>query len=125
MNRTQIEKIAATIVEKFNPVRVVVFGSHVRGEAKDDSDLDLFLEMETDRRPRRGLSAVFGLHPWSVDVVVYTPAEVERLRNIRGTLLPAIETEEKCSMSDPESHCPAWVAKADNDLLNIQNSLFQ
>ncbi len=28
-----------------------MFGSHARGEVGEDSDLDLFVEMETDLRP--------------------------------------------------------------------------
>jgi hypothetical protein len=39
------------------------------------------------------VSAIFGLRPWSLDVVVYTPEEVERLRGIHGTLLSVIEAE--------------------------------
>jgi len=39
------------------------------------------------------MSAIFGLRPWSLDVVVYTPEEVERLRGIHGTLLSVIEAE--------------------------------
>jgi uncharacterized protein len=96
MDRKQLEEVARTIVEKFDPVRVVVFGSHARGEAGEDSDLDLFVEMETERRPPERaveVSAMFGLRPWSLDVVVYTPAEVDRLRKVRGTLLATIEAE--------------------------------
>jgi predicted nucleotidyltransferase len=96
MDRKRLEEITQTIVARFNPVRVVVFGSHARGEAGEDSDLDLFVEMETKQRfPDRAIevSAVFGLRPWSLDVVVYTPAEVQRLRKVRGTLLSIIETE--------------------------------
>jgi predicted nucleotidyltransferase len=96
MNRKQVEEIASKIVEKFNPKRIVLFGSHARGEATDDSDVDLFVEMESDRRPPERaieVNAMFGLRPWPLDVVVYTPAEVERLRNVRGTLLSVIEAE--------------------------------
>jgi uncharacterized protein len=96
MDRKQLEEITAKIVERFNPVRVVVFGSHAGGEAREDSDLDLFVEMETNLRPPERaveVSAVFGLRPWSLDVVVYTPEEVARLRKVRGTLIAAIENE--------------------------------
>jgi predicted nucleotidyltransferase len=96
MDRKQLEEITAKIVEQFHPVRVVVFGSHARGQAREDSDVDLFVEMETDRRPPERaieVSAIFGLRPWSLDVVVYTPAEVARLKTIRGTLLATIESE--------------------------------
>ncbi len=96
MDRKQLAEIAARIVEKFNPKRVVVFGSHARGEARGDSDLDLFVEMETKQRPPERaieVNAVFGLRSWPLDVVVYTPAEVEQLRKVRGTLLSIIEAE--------------------------------
>jgi len=96
MERKQLEEIAETIVKRFNPVRVVLFGSHARGQETEDSDVDLFVEMETDRRPPERaieVSAVFGLRPWSMDVVVYTPAEVEQLKDVHGTLLSAIEAE--------------------------------
>jgi uncharacterized protein len=96
MDRQQVEEIASRIVEKFNPVRIVLFGSHARGEASDDSDVDLFVEMESDRRPPERaieVNAVFGLRPWSLDVVVYTPDEVQRIKKVRGTLLSVIETE--------------------------------
>jgi predicted nucleotidyltransferase len=98
MDQEQLQKVAAIIAEKFNPVRIILFGSHARGAATEDSDLDLFVEMETDRRPPERsieVSAMFGLRPWPLDVVVYTPSEVARLRGIQGTLLSVIEAEGK------------------------------
>ncbi|MBX3331045.1 MAG: nucleotidyltransferase domain-containing protein [Nitrospira sp.] len=93
-----LEHVTKTIVERFRPKRIMVFGSHARGEAGPDSDLDLFIEMDTPRRaPDRAIevSEVFGLRPWPMDIVVYTPEEVRRLRNITGTLLSVIEKEGK------------------------------
>lgn len=90
--------ITKKIVEHFDPHRIVLFGSHARGEAKADSDLDIFIEMETGASPPEravAVSSVFGLRPWSMDLVVYTPAEVERLRGVHGTLLSLIEAEGK------------------------------
>jgi len=96
--------ITSTIVERFHPKRIILFGSHARGDAMADSDLDIFVEMETNERPPERavqISSVFGLRPWSLDVVVYTPEEVERLRKINGTLLSAIETEGKLLYERP------------------------
>ena len=93
-----LEQITATIVDRFRPKRVILFGSHARGEVRPDSDLDLFVEMDTQRQPpERGLevASLFGLRSWSLDIVVYTPGEVERLRNVHGTLLSVIEAEGK------------------------------
>jgi hypothetical protein len=94
----QLDQIVQTIATTFQPKRIVLFGSHARGAAGPDSDLDLFIEMETDQRPPEraiAISSVFGLHPWPMDIVVYTPQEVERLRGLRGTLMSAIEAEGK------------------------------
>ncbi len=91
-----LEQITRTIIDRFHPKRIVLFGSHARGEAGPDSDLDLFIEMETQSRPPERaveISAIFGLRPWSLDVVVYTPEEVQKLRKINGTLLSMIEAE--------------------------------
>ncbi len=59
---TLIQKIKEVIVQRFHPERIVLFGSHARGEAGPDSDLDL-------------------------DLAVFTPEEVAANRDIRGTLL--------------------------------------
>ncbi len=46
-----LEQVTRTIVERFHPKRIVLFGSHARGDAGSDSDLDVFIEMQTSRRP--------------------------------------------------------------------------
>lgn len=99
-----LEHVTKTIVERFHPKRIVVFGSHARGEARLDSDLDLFIEMDTPRRPPDRaieVSEAFGLRPWSMDIVVYTPEEVRRLRHVNGTLLSMIEKEGKVLYEQP------------------------
>jgi predicted nucleotidyltransferase len=99
-----LEHITRTIVERFHPRRVILFGSHAPGEAQPDSDLDLFVEMETQARPPERsveISSVFGLRPWSMDVVVYTPEEVHRLRRVHGTVLSVIEAEGKVLYERP------------------------
>ena len=88
-----LREVTRRIVERLDPHRVVLFGSHARGGAGRDSDLDLFVEMETDDRPPKRaarVAALFGLRRWPLDVVVYTPDEVARLRGVGGTLLSEI-----------------------------------
>ncbi|MFZ1746137.1 MAG: nucleotidyltransferase domain-containing protein [Nitrospirales bacterium] len=99
-----LEQVTRTIVERFHPKRILLFGSHARGDAGSDSDLDVFIEMQTSRRPPERaieVSAAFGLRPWPLDVVVYTPEEVQRLRGVSGTLLSVIEKEGKVLYEQP------------------------
>ena len=91
-----LDHITRTIVERFSPRRIVLFGSQARENAGEDSDYDIFVEMETELRPwERGAQVSLALFPRSfpLDVVVYTPAEVARLRRRVGSLLRAIEAE--------------------------------
>ena len=99
-----LEQVTRTIVERFHPKRIVLFGSHARGDAGTDSDLDVFIEMQTSQRPPERaieISAAFGLRPWPLDIVVYTPEEVRRLRGVSGTLLSVIEKEGKVLYEQP------------------------
>ena len=74
----------------------MLFGSRARGDHQPDSDVDLFVEMETPLSPPERATAIrmaFGLHPWPMDLIVYTPEEVGRLRDVVGTLLYTIERQ--------------------------------
>jgi len=99
-----IDQIVETIARQFQPRRIVLFGSRARDQARPDSDIDLFVEMETTLSPPEraiAINAAFGLRPWSMDVVVYTPGEVERLRTMNGTLLSIIEREGQLLYESP------------------------
>lgn len=109
-----IEQIARTIAERLRPRRIVLFGSRARGDHHPDSDIDLFVEMESALRPPERASAIraaFGLYPWAMDLVVYTPQEVARLRDVFGTLLYTIEREGKVLYERPADQLPRLVAE--------------
>jgi predicted nucleotidyltransferase len=98
MAEPPVNEIVAKIVDAFHPRRIVVFGSRARGEADPESDLDLLVEMETDKPPRdriRAVDALFARRRWSMDLLVYTPEEVRRFRDTVGTVLYTIEREGK------------------------------
>jgi len=62
--------------------RAIVFGSVARGEADEWSDLDLLVVADTTRpffERWRDFAGLFDVWP-RLDLLVYTPAELERLR---------------------------------------------
>ena len=81
LTKIQIAEIAAKIVENLRPEKVVLFGSYAEGCATEDSDLDLLVIMKGDG-PRYRRSAAIRHLFWPpiapMDILVYTPEEVER-----------------------------------------------
>lgn len=51
ISQETIRAMSALIVAQFHPERIVLFGSHARGQATEDSDVDLLVEVESDPRP--------------------------------------------------------------------------
>lgn len=89
-----ISEMVERLVREFDPLRIVLFGSHARGEATRHSDIDLLVVMpnDVDRRkaPVSMLVALADL-PIAKDVVVTTPAEIARRGDLVGTVLrPAL-----------------------------------
>lgn len=103
-----IQTITHTIVEHCNPRRIILFGSHARGDAGPDSDLDIFVEMETRSRSRsvNKIYMLFGLREWAMDVIVYTPEDVRKWRGQVGTMLYVIEKEGRVLYEQSETALP-------------------
>jgi len=73
-------EMIARIREAVDPDRIVLFGSRARGQARPESDFDLLIIKESDQpRHRRAASLYTKLAdlPVEVEIVVYTPDEVE------------------------------------------------
>ena len=92
-NKT-IREMTRRIVERFNPVKIVLFGSHARGTARADSDIDLLVIKKIEGSKRRARIAIcVALHDIDVpkDIIVASPEDVEKLGNTVGTVLyPAL-----------------------------------
>lgn len=83
-----IQEMVRRIVEGFDPEKIILFGSQARGDAGPDSDVDLLVVMETGSKRDAAVRIGVALHAMGVpkDVIVITPDEFERRKNIVGTV---------------------------------------
>lgn len=78
-----IQAAVARIVAAASPSKVILFGSYARGDATEDSDLDLMvIEPEVTNRMAEmvRLRDAVGFLDTGVDVLVYSEAEFEERR---------------------------------------------
>lgn len=77
--RREIKRVARHIAEQFRPRKIILFGSHARGEASEDSDVDLLVLMETSQPPIHTAADIAASveHPFPLDVVVMSPFHLE------------------------------------------------
>ena len=89
-----IQTMVDRIVQQFDPLRVVLFGSHARGDATAESDVDLLVvlrEMSDKRRAAIEIRRALGDLPVAKDIVVTTPDEIARRGDLVGSVLrPAL-----------------------------------
>jgi len=77
----RIEYLRRQIVAAIDPQQIVLFGSHARGDARPDSDVDLLVVHDTgrtNRDVRRQLDQLFLDRQFGLDLLVRTSEDVER-----------------------------------------------
>jgi predicted nucleotidyltransferase len=70
-----IDQVVEQIVEKFEPQKIILFGSYARGNPRPESDVDLLVVMDPPKKSleiRRHLGVMFGM-----DLMVYTPQRLK------------------------------------------------
>ncbi len=90
-----IEEMVRRIAERFHPERIILFGSHARGNAGPDSDVDLLVVMRGVEGRRRKTATAIDLALLGIelptDILVVTPEDVERGRQQISTVIyPAL-----------------------------------
>lgn len=89
-----IELMVKRLTERFDPQEIILFGSHARGTAGPDSDVDLLVIMSlTGSMREKQVEMRLALYDIAMpkDIILVTPEEVERQRDIVGTIIrPAL-----------------------------------
>jgi len=93
--RETILKIVRKIAEGYRPKKIILFGSHAYGNAGPDSDVDLLIVKNTDKRPidrwvevKRLLRDTAPTVP--VAPLVYTEKEIEERTAMRDFFLAEV-----------------------------------
>jgi predicted nucleotidyltransferase len=89
-----LKEMTDLIVRDVNPLKIILFGSHARGTARADSDLD-FLIVEDGpfdaQRSRRGeitrLSNVLFDYFIPMDFLVFTPQEIDKWKDAKNHVI--------------------------------------
>ncbi len=75
-SHAQIEDAVRTLVREAAPVKVILFGSHARGDAGPDSDVDLLVVERVVTSPRREMARLRrALSPMRIPVDVLVAEE--------------------------------------------------
>ncbi len=93
--REIILKMVEKIIKEYQPKKIILFGSYAYGEPTEDSDIDLLIIKDTDKRPidrwvevKRVLRDTARTLP--VSPLVYTEKEIEERMAIKDFFLKEI-----------------------------------
>ena len=96
VNEEHLQQLIDRIVEAVHPLRIIMFGSAVRGEMGPDSDVDLLVVMPEGTHNIDAMRYIhrrlFGI-PLAADVLVTTPSALEKHRDNIGLIYHSILEE--------------------------------
>lgn len=88
-----LTEITRRIVLALHPQKIILFGSFAYGHPTPDSDVDLFVVLETNQKPVDRQVTVARLirpRPFPIDIVVRTPQEMEEAQHNQDPLIREI-----------------------------------
>jgi predicted nucleotidyltransferase len=73
-----IREFARQVAERFQPEKIILFGSHAYGTPHEDSDVDILVIMNTKNRNQAGWIRLAVPRQFPMDLLVRHPKEIER-----------------------------------------------
>jgi len=80
----KIDEVVIRIASRFNPDKIILFGSYANGTPNEDSDLDLLIVQDSDLpMQKRGLDIRLSLIGTKIpmDILIYTKSEFDQENN--------------------------------------------
>ena len=96
MKLSEIKAQIVTSFRKFDPEKIILFGSIARDDWDEESDVDIIIVYETDKRFLDRLKELYmGWDiPKAVDILAYTPTEFTEMLSDNYFLQDAIKDGE-------------------------------
>lgn len=94
----EIRAVVRRIAEKFQPEKIILFGSYAYGKPKPESDVDLLVVMETplhEWQQRLEISRALSPRPFPMDIVVRTPQQLKERIALGDLFLSEITAQGK------------------------------
>jgi len=89
------EEALPKIIEELHPEKVILFGSRITGEAREESDIDVIVVAETFRKipflKRMPMVVRKTKFPKHVDYMCYFPEEFDRVKETSSVVMDALE----------------------------------
>lgn len=82
-------------LKRYKPLQIILFGSTARGDADAYSDLDFVVIKQTDQPflDRLKEAALLVQAPGSIDILVYTPEEWQRMQDLESPFAERVLAE--------------------------------
>src|SRR3954454_4483000 len=91
-----IRRFARQVAERFQPEKIILFGSYAYGTPHDDSDVDILVVMPA--RSQLGIATRIEIaiaSPFPLDIIVRTPKEMKWRLEERESFLTEVTTKGK------------------------------
>jgi predicted nucleotidyltransferase len=94
----QINEVISKIATRFNPDKIILFGSYANGLQNADSDLDILIVQDSDLPMyKRGyeirMSLIGTMIP--MDILIYTKSEFDQEKNRSSSFLNSVMKNSK------------------------------
>ncbi len=114
---TTVKDITKRLIEYYNPDRIILYGSHGTRRNKKDSDIDLFIIKDTEKRPverQIEVERILSDRSLPLDIMVYTSQEVNFLFSIGSPFIE--EVMEKGRLLYMRKATGSWIKDAEDEL---------